>query len=287
MLWGAAWWPLKTLQQAGAHGIALIMVCYSLLFVGCMGVAWRHRRLAAGYWPYLLGISLLGGAANVCFTYAMVYGDVIRAMVLFYLLPMWGVLGGRFILKEATSAWRWLGVVLAVLGAWILLGGVKLLQQPPAWVDLVALASGFFFAASNLVFRGLAPVPLAPKLAALFGGAAVIAAACMLVLQLPWPGQGGTFPWVGVCLYSLSWLLLANVGSQWAVTQMPAGRSSIIMIMELITAVATAVWIGAEAMTHAMLLGGAFILSATFLELWAGGKSPASKKGLPKPDTSS
>ncbi len=282
ILWGAAWLPLKALHHSGADGISLIFVSYSLLWLGSLVWAWPYRALVARHWPFLLGITLLGGAANLCFTYAMMYGDVIRAMVLFYLLPVWGVLGGRFILKEATSAWRWLGVALAVIGAFILIGGPKALREPPAWVDVIALASGFFFAASNLLFRGVEAVPLAPKLSALFGGAALLGGVTLGLMGTALPWQQAQFPWGWVALYSLSWLLLANVGSQWAVTQMPAGRSSIIIIMELVTAVLTATLIGQETLTPAIVVGGLLIISATGLELWAG-STPTQPKGQASP----
>lgn len=81
----------------------------------------------------------MGGAANICFNLAMIYGEVVRVMVLFYLLPVWGVLGGKFILGEQTNIWRWIGVALAIVGAFILLGGADILATPPNWLDLLAL----------------------------------------------------------------------------------------------------------------------------------------------------
>ena len=88
------------------------------------------------------------------------------------------------------------------------------------------------------MFRGVQQVRLPPKLFALFLGSSLLAH-----LLLP-PEQAWTqaqFPLGWVLLYATTWLLLANWGSLWAITQMPAGRSAIILIMELITAVVTQV----------------------------------------------
>ena len=57
-------------------------------------------------------------------------------------------------------------------------------------------------------------------------------------------------------------MLLANIGSQWGVSHMEAGRSSVIIIMELITAVVSATLIAGEHMDTMEMIGGALILVA-------------------------
>ena len=70
----------------------------------------------------------------------------------------------------------------------------------------------------------------------------------------------------GLVVYALFWLLAANVGSQWGVTHLEAGRASIIIIMELVTAVVTATWIGGERMDALEMFGGALIVMAATIE---------------------
>lgn len=189
-------------------------------------------------------------------------------MVLFYLLPVWGVLGGRFILKEKTDLWRWSGVALAVIGAFILLGGKNIFSQPPRWIDLIALLSGFFLAGTIMLFRAVEDVPLSIKLNFLFLGCFTIAGAMLLMgvdapkVPLSWQGLAGCVA------YAVFWLFWANIGSQWAVTQMPAGRSSIIIIIELIAAVVSAILIGGEHLTLNVIIGGLLVLAATAIEIF-------------------
>ena len=68
-------------------------------------------------------VALAGGGGIFCFTYALIYGDVVKVMVLFYLLPVWGVLGGYAFLHEKIDGVRKVGVVVAVIGAYLILGG--------------------------------------------------------------------------------------------------------------------------------------------------------------------
>lgn len=272
VLWGASWLPLKALHGRGADGLALIACAYGLLAILVLPWVWRARSSIYGHWHWLLAIVLLGGAANVSFSYAIIYGDVVRVMVLFYLLPVWGVLGGRFILKEPTAWWRWCGVAMALVGAFIILGGPSILAKPINYLDFIAIGSGIFFAGSNLVFRGVEQVSLPPKLFALFLGSSLLAHSLVA------PGQMWTevhFPLGWVLLYATTWLLLANWGSLWAITQMPAGRSAIILIMELITAVATQAAFAEQTLMGYEWIGGALIMGAALTEIIAAQRNKA------------
>lgn len=270
-LWGLVWIPLKALEARGMHGLWLIALCYSAMAIVISPLAWRHRDYVFTHPLPLLGIFLVGGVANICFSLAMIYGEVVRVMVLFYLLPVWGALGGKFILGERTNIWRWLGVVLAIIGAFILLGGFDILAMPPSWLDLLALLAGIFFAITIMLFRAVKTLPVSVKLNSLFLGGALISAVALLVGA---GGEKGAFPSLTIILwtllYALTWLLLANIGSQWAMTQLPAGRTSILMVMELVAAVLSAIWIGGEILTPQVVIGGLLIVSATAVEIWQG-----------------
>jgi drug/metabolite transporter (DMT)-like permease len=266
VLWGLTWWPLKALHAAGFEGLSLVCACFGLLALTLSPVLWRQRAQWRERKGKLLLIALLGGAANLTFAYAMIVGDVVRVMVLFYLLPIWGVLGGRFILKEYVDAWRWAGVALAIAGAFIVLGGFAVWQQPPTWIDGIAVLSGLCFAFNNLVFRAVQEVPVASKMSALCYGCFVLAALSLLLSAESFNGGDSLNAWLGLAAYALIWMLAANYGSQWAVTQLEVGRSSIIIIMELITAVVSAALILGKVLTPAEMLGGALILAAALIE---------------------
>jgi drug/metabolite transporter (DMT)-like permease len=266
VLWGLSWWPLKALHHAGFEGLSLIGACFGLLSLALTPVLVGQR---ARWYPRrnrILLIALCGGAANLAFAWAMIAGDVVRVMVLFYLLPVWGVLGGRFILKERVDGWRWLGVALALAGAFSVLGGGAAFRQPPTWIDAVALASGFFFALNNLAFRELQDVPVASKVGALFYGCFILSALMLLLTGASFTAGDTLNAWLGLAAYAWGWMLAANIGSLWAVTKMEVGRSSIIIITELITAVISAALILGKQLTPAEMTGGCLILTAALIE---------------------
>lgn len=69
-------------------------------------------------------------------------------------------------------------------------------------------------------------------------------------------------------------ILLATSGTQWGVNHMEAGRSSIIMILELLgAAVSSAIILGTR-LSPQELLGGLLIIGASLLEARGGQSEP-------------
>ena len=93
---------------------------------------------------------------------------VANATLLNNTAPVWVALVAALIFREKLKGIFWLGLVLAMGGAAIVLGGDMLSQSGLTWGDLLALISSFFYAAyyvvmqrgrlflSPLVFMGLA-----------------------------------------------------------------------------------------------------------------------------------
>ena len=264
-MWGIAWMPLKGLAASGFSGLSLVVFA-SFVAAGCLVprlLAERDALRGQGAW--LLAIAVLGGYANLAFTTATMYGDIVRVMVLFYLVPAWGVLGGWLFLGERLDAMRLAAVVLALAGAWMVLGGGVKWSGNVSWIDLVAITCGMSFAGNNLVFRARQDIPVASKTAVMLFGSAVIGIPLLLAAAQHWP-EASAAGWAGALAYGVVWLLLANLATQFGVTHMEAGRASIIIILELVVAVSTAMVLGGERMSAAELAGGLSILAAAFIE---------------------
>ncbi len=262
--WGLTWIPLRFLHDDGFDALFIVVCTHFLLFLvfvfhGCRRVILENIRA-------MVGIAIAGGLAILCFSIALVYGEVVRVMVLFYLLPVWGVIGGHLFLREKVDLIRGLSVVFAVLGAFLILGGFNLLKSPPGWVDFVALLSGLCFAVNNLLFRGVSQVPLAPKLWMMFSGCVVIGSLLIFSLSSSVTMPSETSSWGWLMAYGLVWLLFGNIGSQWAVVRMEAGRSSVILILELVAAVCSAMLLVGERLSPIEWLGCILVVGAALAE---------------------
>lgn len=264
-LWGLSWWPLKAFAAQGLSGLNLSLLSYGP--VGLLGLYFAVRERAA--WRAdargVLLLALVGGYANVAFVCALMLGDVVRVMLLFYLSPVWSVLGGRIFLAEQVSRRRLLAVGLALAGLWLVIGGTEAFRASLSLADWLALSAGLAFAGNNLISRATPAVPLRTKTGVVFLGGGLVAAIAVGWQGLPLPaltsGLAGA-----VLLYGFGWLLLAMAAWQYGVTHLETGRAGVILITELVVAVLSAALFGDAHLLPPMWLGGLLIAAASLVE---------------------
>ena len=265
VMWGLTWWPLQSLHALGIGGVPLTLVSYGAGGLLLALAAWWQRASWRGHQRALGVILFIGGYTNLAYILAIVNGNPTRVMLLFYLAPIWALLGVRFFLGERLDAIRIIAVFVAVLGAFLVIGGPGVVRTPPSNVDLLAISSGFCYAMTNIAYRATTAVPVSTKNAAMFLGSVLIALALLPVI-----GQDiGTIPaagWAWGALFGLIWLVTAVGMTQFGVTHLEAGRSAILLMLEVpITAVSAALIAGAR-LTVMEAIGGLLIMGAAMLE---------------------
>jgi drug/metabolite transporter (DMT)-like permease len=264
--WGLTWIPLKYFAGFGLQGVNVTLVGHGS--VGALSIPWLAYRFRfwRGAWRSMLLLAAFGGLANLTFASAIVSGDVVRVMVLFYLLPAWGVLGGWLVLGERVDALRKLTVAAALSGAFLILGGVQMLAQRPSLTDVLAVVAGMALAFNNVLFRKLSGVPVPDKVAAMFAGCLMLAVPLSLLGVQKLPAVVPSVVWLQLTGFGLVWVFAATVGTLWGVAHMEAGKSSVLIIMELLTAVASAALINGLRLRPIEWLGGLLIVLAAFIE---------------------
>ena len=263
--WGLTWLPLKFLSSMGMEGLSLVLIAFGAAAIVLMPLTIRQWPTWRGNKRFLVLITIFGGFANISFQTAIFHGDVIRVMILFYLLPAWSVLGGYLFLNEQIDRKRLITLTSALLGAFIILGGPEIFDAAPSWIDLLAIGSGLSFAMNNIVFRYSEQLPLTGKVNAAFVGCALMALIAITLNddKLSTVSSMNIF-WS--MLYGIIWLMLITYGTQWGVERLEAGRASILIIMELVVAIISAAIILGETMSQIELLGGMLIIVAALIE---------------------
>src|SRR6195952_3177085 len=118
--WGVSWWPFRHLQAMGLHPLWATTFIYVLSALAI--VAWRPAALRQFVRHPALWLIFLGsGATNATFNWAVSIGDVVRVVLLFYLMPLWSLLLARVILKETLTAGSVARVAMALAGAVLVL----------------------------------------------------------------------------------------------------------------------------------------------------------------------
>jgi drug/metabolite transporter (DMT)-like permease len=271
--WGVSWWPFRALQAQGLHPLWATVLVYGVALVAI--TAWRR-----GAWgellrtPSLWPLVLAAGITNAAFNWGVTVGDVVRVVLLFYLMPLWAVLLARALLHEPLTPAAGLRVALALTGAAIVLwpaaaapgmAGLPVPRTLPEWLGVLG---GFTFALNNVLLRREAAQPEAARALAMFLGGAVVAGALAVALS-----GGGTVPlppapaagWMLGALALAGAFLAGNLALQYGAARLPANATAVIMITEVLFAAASAVWLGAGSVTPALALGGALIVGASLL----------------------
>ncbi len=269
--WGLYWMPQRALEEAGMSGgwgtIAQYLLC-TLLLVPIALIRW-YRGQQTGLDLPLAGLLMGGGI--VCYANSFLLTDVIRALLLFYLTPVWATLIEIGVLRQPPGWRRAVTLPLSLAGVWIVIGGETGLPLPENAGDWLALLGGAMFAAGAARVQVARIDGIFPMLFAffVFGGAFAVAQSLLLAPQL------GPVPPLGVWVALAPWFLLLCVGFflptnvlvTWAPTQIGAGLFSILILSELIFgAVSAAIWAD-EPFGWREVVGSALILLAGVIEV--------------------
>lgn len=149
-VWGLFWIPLRSLEDAGLHGL-WVTVVYFLVPTFCLvpiGI-WRWKHFKAGGFQLQI-TAMLSGLALLLYTMSIVFTDVVHAILLFYLTPIWGTILARIFLGEAITPQRILAMAVAVVGALTIFGLGLQFPIPQNAGDWLGVAAGMLWAIASL-----------------------------------------------------------------------------------------------------------------------------------------
>ncbi len=272
-MWGLTWWPMRVLRDLGLSGAWVTILSSAAAALLLLPWAVRQRPRWQPHHVALLVILLCGGYANLAYNAAMIGGNPLRVMMLFYLAPIWALLGAQVFLGERIDAARVAAVAIAVAGALLILGGPELLNNPPALVDLLAISAGLTYAMNNLAYRSAESVPVVSKNLLMLVGAVMLAAPCLWLFPEPTEPAGGA--WWACLVFGVLWLVPAVGLTQYGVAHMAAGRAAVLLTLELPIAAATGALFGGVDLTAMEWTGGLLILLAAVIDSRSHGSAAA------------
>ncbi len=267
VVWGVSWWPFRDMQSHGLHPLWSTTLIYVLATVGVLAWkpdAWRLLVQHRG----LLMLMVAAGLTNVGFNWAVTVGDVVRVVLLFYLMPAWSVLMAWAMLGEKPTTASLLRLLLALVGVLIVLKSpTSPWPVPNSVADWLALAGGLCFALTNILLRKHGSTPSESRMLAMFGGGALMAAAAALlgmgagIVPAPAFAMAGVPVAIGLCLAFMA----SNLALQYGAARLAASTTALVMLTELLFASVSSAWLGAAEFNTRTLIGGGLIVLAALL----------------------
>lgn len=270
-VWGLAWWPFQRMHAAGLHPLWATAAMYCVVLLGLL-IARPGLWAQVRQHPQLWLLALASGLNNVAFNWAVTIGDVVRVILLFYLMPAWAVLLAWKVLGERPTPAALLRLLLAFAGVVLVLlpadAPASRLLQNLSLADALALLGGFMFALTNVTLRRLHAVPGQARMFVMFGGCMLMALAVGTIgLQVgvvePFPAPNATWVVTGLLLSGL--LMLGNWALQYGAARLAAGTTAVVMLSEVVFASVSSVLLSASELQPRTLLGGSLILCAALL----------------------
>jgi drug/metabolite transporter (DMT)-like permease len=223
------------------------------------------------------------GLTNVGFNWAVTTGDVVRVVLLFYLMPTWSLLLAWWLLGERPTRGALMRLSLALVGVLLVLKTPDSPWPLPQDVsDVLALLAGLSFALTNIWLLRLQHTPDSSRMLAMFGGGALMALTCAVLATwtgvIPEVSGLPTFArpddafaiqtattWAPYVLGLSAAFLVSNFTLQYGAARLSAHTTAMVMMSEVVFASVSSVALGASALTWRVGLGGGMIVLAALL----------------------
>ena len=264
--WGVVWYPLRLLHEAGLNGVWQMLIAYICAFSLLAMLKWPGFSGMSGHWGKLLVLAITAGWTGIGYVLAMLDGNVARALILFYLSPLWTVLLGHFVLQEKLSSSTLVTVPLGVLGVLLMVWTPGMGMTDFNWADLKALTAGMAFAVTNVMTRSLPHLGTRQKTLVSWLGVIVLAVVIILVTAEPVPKVSMPVLAANVALGSIGFLL-TTLAVIYGISHMSVQKSSVILLIEIVVGAFTAWWLAGEYLSGMEWLGGGLIILAGLIAI--------------------
>jgi len=277
---GFNWMPLRFLASRGLTSAWAGLLTAMLAAVVLLPVAFARRgRFDSAVLRSLVVTGLINGASMALYIAALLLTDVVRALVLFYLAPMWGVMMGIFFLQEKLTAARTIAVALCLAGMLVILGTGHGWPWPHNVGDWLALGCGLSWAYASLrIYAGPEVSAMTQNLCSMLG-CVVVSIAILILLPAGLAGPPPTAS-AGLLLASAAYAILMiipiNLVALWSAKHLSPARVSLIFAIEAVIGIASAALLLDEPFGWREGVGSVLVIGSTLVDvLWH--KTPAAQ----------
>lgn len=269
-LWGLYWIPIRGIEAGGVDAYwtgPVIFGATSLLF---LPLVITRLPVIVSHWNNILLPGLMAGLAFALYIASISLTDVVRALLLFYMTPLWSTLLGILVLGERLNPNRILALGLAFAGLYVVLVVENGLPVPRNAGDWCALGSGMLWSVSSVkLFQDGARNLVEKVMVFVFCG--LLTGTVLALLQ---PGGLETLPTLSSLVAGWPWLLVVAAMTLpvcyltiWPASVLSPVRVGMLLMIEVVVGVISAAMLTAEPFGPREIGGTLLILLAGVVEV--------------------
>lgn len=269
-LWGGFWYPLRWLDASGVGSAWVSLIFFAIAVL--VPLPWMvGRKLERAALSSQLLTGLLLGTAFSLYTVSLVLTDVIHAILLFYLTPVWSTLGSLILFGERLTWSRATAMALGFGGMISIFGISGGLPVPHNGGDWIALASGMCWAAGSLRAYNRPSTSITLPVFT-FSAGGLVSAAIILAIAMALGAQLASthnlLPSLpAIVLFAFIVFIPPNYLVLWAAQRIEPARVGILLMTEVLAGAVTAALFSGDAFGVGEAAGTAMILCAGMIEV--------------------
>ena len=241
--WGIYWLPQRILEEGGLTGgwgtIAQMIIGVILLLPIAI---WRKvKGKTTGLEIPLTGFLIGGGF--ICYALSFLLTDVVRALILFYMTPIWTTIFEILFLKKRPGLERVLTLSLALGGLWIVFSKQTIIPLPENSGDWLALAGGALFSAGLVRLELIKTDGVFPIIFSFFSFGSIFNIVAGFLLKEYLGPVPPIEAFVSMALFliiiSVFYFIPTGIVIFWSPSKLGAGLCSILFLSEIVVGVIT------------------------------------------------
>lgn len=203
---------------------------------------WRKAKgKTTGFEIPLTGILIGGGF--ICYALSFLLTDVVRALILFYMTPIWTTMFEILFLKKRPGIERVLTLTLALGGLWVVFSKQTVLPLPENSGDWLALAGGAIFSAGLVRLELIKTDGVFPIIFSFFFYGAIFNIIAGFLLKeylgpIP-PIEAFISMALFLVIISVFYFIPTGIVIFWSPSKLGAGLCSILFLSEIVVGVIT------------------------------------------------
>lgn len=266
ILWGLYWLPMKQVEAAGLSGTAPSVGVFVVAFVLILPVVlWRRQSLSTRLQDLTVAGLFAGGALGL-FTVSLAETEIVRAILLFYLSPVWSTVLGMVFLGDRLNSARIATLALGLSGLVVVLGVEGGFPWPRNLGDTLALISGFSWSLASLKLYRMPVTPIPDLVVAFVTGCMVVTLGLFLLSsdEMPRSVVRDAAFWVA---FAAVYIIPTLAMTLWPATLLPPAKAGLLLMTEVVVGTISAALLSGEQFGLREALGCLLITGALVAEV--------------------